>query len=147
MKSNALAILILLAELVYGHGFVYRVIVDSQTYIGNIPGSDDPTPSVIRQISTQDPVMNATNPYLNCGQAALLAEDVADANPGSTLSFDWREANLAAVRILHVFRCCFLYIYSGHIIQVRCWHTWLLVVQRLVLNTILLPPNGSRSSK
>lgn len=95
MRLHVLVTFLFFAELVRGHGFVYKVTIDSETYTGNFPASDDPFSSVVRGISTADPVMNATNPDLNCGPAASLAQEVADAQPGSTLSFDWREANLS----------------------------------------------------
>ncbi|KAG6333736.1 hypothetical protein ID866_5349 [Astraeus odoratus] len=70
------------------HGYVGQVSIDGKVYMGNVPNAQ-PTPSIVRQINTIDPVKNASNPYLNCGQSAQLASLVADANPGSKLQFWW----------------------------------------------------------
>jgi hypothetical protein len=48
-----------------------------------------PTASIVRQIDSVDPVKGANNPSVNCGNGAQLASDVADANPGDTMSFLW----------------------------------------------------------
>ncbi|KAI6115346.1 glycoside hydrolase family 61 protein [Pisolithus croceorrhizus] len=78
----------LLPVSVSAHGFVGSVTIDGQTYQGNIPGGTT-NPSIIRQISTIDPVKGATDPSLNCGMNATLASDVANANPGSQILVGW----------------------------------------------------------
>ncbi|KAI5994127.1 glycosyl hydrolase family 61-domain-containing protein [Pisolithus albus] len=78
----------LLPVSVSAHGFVGSVTIDGQTYQGNTPGGTT-NPSVIRQVSTIDPVKGATNPSLNCGMNATLASDVANANPGSQVLVYW----------------------------------------------------------
>ncbi|KAK2459592.1 hypothetical protein APHAL10511_008402 [Amanita phalloides] len=87
--------LLLSATCVAAHGFVHRVIIDGTTYIGNLPNGVDANPSIVRQINAVDPVKGADNPYLNCGQDAQLASLVANAMPGSTISFDWRGGDLS----------------------------------------------------
>ncbi|KAI6139663.1 glycoside hydrolase family 61 protein [Pisolithus tinctorius] len=73
---------------VLAHGFVGSVTIDGTTYQGNIPGGTT-NPSVIRQVSTIDPVKGATNPSLNCGMNATEASDVANANPSSQILIYW----------------------------------------------------------
>ncbi|KAF9218867.1 hypothetical protein BS17DRAFT_822294 [Gyrodon lividus] len=78
----------LLPVLVSAHGYVGSVTIDGTSYLGNEPGGAM-NPSVIRQVSTIDPVKGATNPSLNCGMNATLAANVANANPGSQLQVHW----------------------------------------------------------
>jgi Auxiliary Activity family 9 (formerly GH61) len=94
MKNLAAIYLSLLAALssllpsVHAHGYVTKFVVDSKSYVGNVPNG--PTnPSPIRQISSIDPVKGASNPNLSCGQNAKSASMVADVNPGSSISFTW----------------------------------------------------------
>ncbi|KAJ3740125.1 glycoside hydrolase family 61 protein [Lentinula detonsa] len=75
-------------QLVSAHGWLGSVTVGSQTFIGNVPNAS-PTGTVIRQIDDVDPVKGASNAFLNCGQNAQLASDVAQANPGDTVAFTW----------------------------------------------------------
>lgn len=70
------------------HGYIANFIVDGVSYLGNAPNV--PTqPSPIRQISKVNPVKNATNPFLSCGQNAQPASMVVDVNPGSNITFEW----------------------------------------------------------
>jgi len=62
--------------------------IDGQSYSGNQPGGTT-NPSIIRQVSTIDPVKGATNPSINCGMNATLAANVANANPGSQILVQW----------------------------------------------------------
>ncbi|KAN0082920.1 glycoside hydrolase family 61 protein [Tylopilus felleus] len=80
---------LLLPALVAAHGYVYKVTIDGTSYQGNPVGTTSTVSSVIRQINTNSPVKGADNPYLNCGQNAQLAADVANANPGSTVQVYW----------------------------------------------------------
>ncbi|KAI0291054.1 glycosyl hydrolase family 61-domain-containing protein [Multifurca ochricompacta] len=84
----ALAPILILLPSVAGHGFVTKVNIDGTTYTGNVPNAQ-PTDSPIRQIDDIGPVKGASNPYLNCGQAAQLATMVVPANPGSVMEFYW----------------------------------------------------------
>ena len=88
--------LLLSTTYVAAHGFVHQVIIDGQSYLGNPPNAD-PNPSIVRQISAVDPVKGADNLNINCGQNAQLAALVANAMPGSSISFDWRGGDLSKV--------------------------------------------------
>jgi len=87
MKTSVIVPL-LLAAYTSAHGFVRRVTIDGETFNGNIP-SGASNPSIIRQISDPSPVKGADNPAVNCGPSASTADEIADANPGSVISFDW----------------------------------------------------------
>ncbi|KAF9233584.1 glycoside hydrolase family 61 protein [Melanogaster broomeanus] len=78
----------LLSVLVSAHGFIESVTIDGTSYPGNEPGGTT-NPSVVRQVSTIDPVKGATDPSINCGMNATLAANVANANPGSQLQIHW----------------------------------------------------------
>ncbi len=89
----------------YAHGFVDQVTIDGKVYKGNTPNNPkctprfsdlygslshfDPVASPVRLIDDISPVKGATNKNLNCGQNAQKAALVADANPGSNLTFSW----------------------------------------------------------
>lgn len=96
--SFTLFTLFLTANHVSAHGFVYKVTIDGQSYTGNTPNAD-PNPSITRQINDVGPVKGATNPEVNCGHDAQLAQLVADANPGSVMTFDWRGGDLSFVSV------------------------------------------------
>ncbi|KXN85895.1 Cellulose-growth-specific protein [Leucoagaricus sp. SymC.cos] len=89
MKSSALFIPLLAAASAYAHGYVATLTVAGKAYKGDVPGGAK-DPSVIRQVSDVSPVKGATNPDINCGLNASPAQNVADANPGDQLTFDWR---------------------------------------------------------
>jgi len=87
---------LLLPVLVYirpvtAHGYVGILGVDGKPYNGQEPTEDgQPTvASVIRRISTIDPVKGANNAFLNCGQNATAVSLVAPTNPGGALTFQW----------------------------------------------------------
>lgn len=84
----ALFVVGLLPFLVSAHGYIGSVTIDGQAYTGNQPGGTT-NPSVIRQVSTIDPVKGSDNPSLNCGMDATLAANVANANPGSQVLVQW----------------------------------------------------------
>ncbi|KAI0816878.1 glycosyl hydrolase family 61-domain-containing protein [Trametes gibbosa] len=77
-----------LVPYVAAHGFISQVAIDGKAYAGNVP-NDYKGPSPIRLVSDISPVKGASNPDLNCGLNAQLAELVAPANPGSTVEFQW----------------------------------------------------------
>jgi hypothetical protein len=80
---------------VLAHGFVYNLGIDGKVYKGNIPEGSSDTPSPIRQVSAQDPIYGATNPFVNCGNGTPNASSlVVDAMPGSMFSWDWRTESL-----------------------------------------------------
>lgn len=90
--SSIIASLLATATLASAHGIVADITVDGKKFQGNKPGGST-NPSVIRQVSAQDPTKGATNPDINCGPDATAASLVADVNPGSVMTFDWREAD------------------------------------------------------
>jgi len=85
---------LLAAAYVQAHGFVHQVTIDGKAFIGNVP-SGDTKPSIIRQIREVDPVKGANNAAVNCGPDAKPASLNANANPGSTITFDWRGGDLS----------------------------------------------------
>lgn len=83
---------------VYAHGFIRHVTIDGTSYIGDIPNSGGydsiiaaTNSSIVRLINTTAPVKHADNKFLNCGQNAQFGTKVASANPGSVVTFDWKE--------------------------------------------------------
>lgn len=85
----SLLLSLLLPALVSAHGYVNKISIDGTVYQGNSVGTTATIQSVIRQVNTNSPVQDATNPNLNCGQGAQLAANVANANPGSTVEVYW----------------------------------------------------------
>ncbi|KAJ7038370.1 glycoside hydrolase family 61 protein [Mycena alexandri] len=79
---------------VSAHGFVHITWIADKAYLGNTPNAD-PTGSIVRQINNVDPVKGALNPDVNCGNDAQLAADIADANPGDAMSFNWTGGDLS----------------------------------------------------
>ncbi|OJT15637.1 Endoglucanase-7 [Trametes pubescens] len=89
MKRTAVfAIISATVPYVAAHGFVSQVAIDGKAYAGNVP-NDYKGPSPIRLISDISPVKGASNPDINCGLNAQLAELVVPANPGSSVEFQW----------------------------------------------------------
>jgi hypothetical protein len=87
---------LLLASYVSAHGFVHQIAVNGRTFTGAQPGGQrNNRESVIRQIRTAEPVKGANNAAVNCGPGAFRASTVAEVQPGDTLSFDWRGADLS----------------------------------------------------
>jgi hypothetical protein len=78
-----------LLPLVAAHGSVTHMDIDGKRFEGPKPGDQD-LKSPVRVIRTASPVKGANNPAMNCGQDARPAALVADANPGSRVSFGWR---------------------------------------------------------
>ncbi|OBZ72745.1 Cellulose-growth-specific protein [Grifola frondosa] len=90
MKSSSAILLSLLAAVpfVSAHGYVAEVTIDGKSYQGNIPNSNSVS-SPIRMIDDVSPVKGASNVNLRCGQNAQNGKLVADANPGSEVTFKW----------------------------------------------------------
>lgn len=93
MKLSTILLLPLLtASCVSAHGILRRISIQGKVYEGSQVGG--PTiPSVIRHVTSQDPNKGANNPALTCGPGSGPAALVADANPGDTITFDWRTAS------------------------------------------------------
>lgn len=91
MKSLALLFPLLFTSSVLAHGFVDILTIGSQAYQGQEPSEDGQpnSASVIRRISTIDPVKGATNPDVNCGYSAEAASLNANASPGDSVLFKW----------------------------------------------------------
>jgi hypothetical protein len=89
--SALLLSLVVFFPYVEAHGYVSKLGVDGTPYTGQEPTEDgQPTdPSVVRRISTIDPVKGANNSFLNCGQNGTVASLVAPTNAGSALTFQW----------------------------------------------------------
>jgi hypothetical protein len=83
--------------LVSAHGIVTQITIDGKVFKGNVNGNSNVPviKSVIREVSKQDPVKGATNPDVNCGNSAQAAALVADAMPGSEMTFTWKTASLS----------------------------------------------------
>jgi len=77
---------------VTAHGFLSSITINSQLYSGNNPFGNN-NPSVIRKIDSPGPNYGASNPALTCGPDELPASQVADANPGDSMTFNWRGAD------------------------------------------------------
>lgn len=95
MKTAAFSLvstLLFFSPCVLGHGYVSNLEVNGvSAFKGDEPTEDgDATaPSVVRRISTIDPVKGASNAFLNCGQNAAAAALVAPTNAGDPLTFSW----------------------------------------------------------
>jgi hypothetical protein len=80
------------ASYVSAHGILKRISIQGKNFEGNGAGGPN-SPSVIRQVSSQDPNKGADNPALTCGPNSGPAALVADASPGDTINFDWTTAS------------------------------------------------------
>ncbi|KAF8996128.1 glycosyl hydrolase family 61-domain-containing protein [Cyathus striatus] len=69
----------------FAHGVVSSVIIDGKTYSGNLPNAPK-ADSIIRQVSTQDPVKGATNPDVTVVPMLNLLR-FGNANPAVSFSF------------------------------------------------------------
>lgn len=99
MKSFfTLLIPLTLAVSALAHGFVSKITIDGKAYKGTLPTSNAASeakkkPSIVRLITDMSPVHGANNPSVNCGPGAGPAMNVAEALPGSTVSFEWSAGN------------------------------------------------------
>lgn len=93
MRSIVLAFSLLSAlPYVAAHGYLHSISIDGQRFEGNAPNRNN-VQSPIRTISTTNPVKGANNRAVNCGPSAEPAALVAEARPGSTLTFDWGDVS------------------------------------------------------
>ncbi|KAG7095300.1 hypothetical protein E1B28_006067 [Marasmius oreades] len=84
-----IVISLLLSTYVSAHGYIASVDINGKHFPGNVPNGET-KPSIIRQIGDVSPVKGATNKDLFCGINEQVASDLTTANPGDTISFDWR---------------------------------------------------------
>lgn len=77
------------ATYVSAHGYIAKVTINGKEFSGNVPNGQT-RDSIIRQINDVSPVKGAGNPAMFCGPGQRLGSDVAEANPGDSISFDWR---------------------------------------------------------
>ncbi|KAJ7474843.1 glycoside hydrolase family 61 protein [Mycena latifolia] len=92
--STVLLLPLLAIPYVSAHGFVHKVWIGTETFLGNTPNAE-PTSSIVRQIDSVDPVKGADNPSVNCGNDAQLASNITDANPGDSMAFLWTGGDLS----------------------------------------------------
>lgn len=97
MKTTSLFIPLITAAYVSAHGILRTLTINGQAYTGNMPLAVD-NPSVIRQVVTPFPIKGAMNTSLTCGASSTPGTLVANANPGDTLTFSWKGADLSNVR-------------------------------------------------
>ncbi|KAL0069313.1 hypothetical protein AAF712_003678 [Marasmius tenuissimus] len=92
MQPTALFIPVLLAAYASAHGFVAEAHIGDHKHTGNSVGNP-PKDSIIWQLGDVGPIKGANNPDLACGHGAHQAKLVADAMPGDTMTFDWRDGD------------------------------------------------------
>jgi hypothetical protein len=93
MRLTTLVVPILTAAYASAHGYVSQLSIGSTVYQGDKTGQPTDN-SVIRDVSSQDPVKGANNPDLNCGNGSPKPAALdANANPGDTMSFLWTSAD------------------------------------------------------
>ncbi|KAI5115985.1 hypothetical protein M0805_004642 [Coniferiporia weirii] len=89
MKSTLFGISLLSAlPFVAAHGYLRQITINGTIHKGDVPQGAENN-SAIRLIDSVDPVKGATNRAVNCGQDAKIAALVANANPGTNVTFDW----------------------------------------------------------
>jgi hypothetical protein len=74
---------------VSAHGSTNFAVIDGIRYNAPNPNGDSGQ-YAIRAINDINPVKGTGNPDMNCGHNAKIAALVADASPGSTVEFSWR---------------------------------------------------------
>lgn len=93
MRLSTLAIPLLTAAYASAHGYVSQLSIGDTLYQGDRTGQPTDN-SVIRDVSSQDPIKGADNPDLNCGNGSPRPAGLnADAKPGDTMSFLWVSAD------------------------------------------------------
>ncbi|KAL0579072.1 hypothetical protein V5O48_002914 [Marasmius crinis-equi] len=92
MHFSSLFIPVFLAVHASAHGFIAEAHIGGHKYEGNSVGNP-PKDSVIWQLGDVSAVKGATNKQITCGHGAHQAKLVADAMPGDTMTFDWRDGD------------------------------------------------------
>ncbi|KAF7760303.1 CAZyme family AA9 [Agaricus bisporus var. burnettii] len=93
MRLSTLAVPLLTAAYASAHGYVSQLSIGDTLYQGDRTGQPTDN-SVIRDVSSQDPIKGADNPDLNCGNGSPRPAGLnADAKPGDTMSFLWVSAD------------------------------------------------------
>jgi hypothetical protein len=107
---------------VSAHGFLSTVTINGNTYNGNNPSGSN-NPSVIRKVSNPNPNYGASNRALTCGPDELPASQMADANPGDSMTFSWTGEDYSHVRSGRLSFMYFVLIFhhpSGRTIPGQC---------------------------
>lgn len=90
LSFSAVALVASLVPSVMAHGWVASMVIDGKSFAGNNPFQpQSAVPSPIRLVNSSDPVRGAQNPFMGCGLQAQPAQLIADANPGSSIDFNW----------------------------------------------------------
>ncbi|KAF9522111.1 glycosyl hydrolase family 61-domain-containing protein [Crepidotus variabilis] len=92
MTFSAIILPLLAAGSVSAHGLLSVATINGKQYQGpKIFGDNGPSP--IRAVNSPDPNYGTSNTALTCGPGQTAGANVADANPGDQVSFDWRGAD------------------------------------------------------
>lgn len=115
------ALVAFLAPSALAHGHLRSIAIDGKLFKGNTPNVSNFS-SPIRVINDITPVKGATNRAVNCGKDAQIAAEVAPANPGSVVAFDWASGTGGSVSryVIIFFLQHVLSILSGLITSVLC---------------------------
>ncbi|KAL0069303.1 hypothetical protein AAF712_003668 [Marasmius tenuissimus] len=89
MFPSAILLPLLFTTCVTAHGYIAKININGKEFDGNVPNGETKN-SIIRQINDVSPVKGAGNPAMFCGPGEKLASDIGNANPGDSISFDWR---------------------------------------------------------
>jgi len=98
MFTKYIPIILSAISLVTAHGFVNEIAINGKTFKANQIGSKDKD-SVIRSVTSQDPMKGADNKGLSCGPGSSPAKSMASINPGDDISFSWTGADGSPVRL------------------------------------------------
>ena len=71
MKTTSTLIPHIFAASIYAHGILYQITINGKSFLGNGVDGATPFPSVIRQVSTPNPIKGANNTALNCGPSLV----------------------------------------------------------------------------
>lgn len=112
MFTTYLPLLLPFLTLVSAHGYVSEVLINSKSYKAN-PVGQTSKDSVIRSVTSQDPMYGADNNGLACGPGSKPAKSMASINPGDEISFAWNGADGSHVRLLSS-------LLNAHILRYSC---------------------------